>query len=205
MDRFAILLDGEFVRKRLQHILRRFPTCRDVVGVTRRIKATASLENASLYRTFYYSADPLDSRTTHPLDRTAIDFRRSRGYAASARLISELDAESDFAVRRGVLTHQGWELGQAAIRRLLSGGPPVVSPGDVVPKIHQKGVDMRIGLDIASLALKRLVKTVILVTGDSDLVPAMKFARREGLRVYLDTLGSRTVRDELKVHADRVL
>jgi len=41
--------------------------------------------------------------------------------------------------------------------------------------------------------------------GDSDLVSAMKFARREGLRVYLDTLGSHHVRPELKVHADRVL
>ena len=64
---------------------------------------------------------------------------------------------------------------------------------------------MRIGLDMASLALKRLVSTVVIVTGDSDLVPAMKFARREGLRVYLDTLGSRHIRPELKLHADRVL
>ena len=64
---------------------------------------------------------------------------------------------------------------------------------------------MRIGLDIASLALKRLVSAVVLVTADSDLVPAMKFARREGLRVYLDTLGGGWVRPELKVHADRVL
>lgn len=64
---------------------------------------------------------------------------------------------------------------------------------------------MRIGLDIASLALKPLVSTVAVVTADSDLVPAMKFARREGLRVYLDTLGEVRVRPELKVHADRVL
>ena len=67
------------------------------------------------------------------------------------------------------------------------------------------GPDMRIGLDIASLALKRLVFTVVIVTGDSDLVPAMRFARREGLRVLLDTLGSRSVRPELKIHADLVL
>ena len=64
---------------------------------------------------------------------------------------------------------------------------------------------MRIGLDIASLALKRLVTLIVIVTGDSDLVPAMKLARREGLRVYLDSLGNRQIRPELKKHADRIL
>ena len=64
---------------------------------------------------------------------------------------------------------------------------------------------MRIGLDIASLAIKRLVSAVVLVTGDSDLIPAMKLARREGLRVFLGTLGSTQIRPELKVHADRII
>ncbi len=44
------------------------------------------------------------------------------------------------------------------------------------PDIRQKGVDMRIGLDIASLTLKQQVQVVVLVTADSDFIPAMKFA-----------------------------
>jgi uncharacterized LabA/DUF88 family protein len=85
--------------------------------------------------------------------------------------------------------------------------PLIIDAGaqDVTPKILQMGVDVRIGLDIASLALKRLVSAVFIVTGDSDLVPAMRLARREGMRVYLDTLGSTSVRAELKIHADFVL
>jgi uncharacterized LabA/DUF88 family protein len=39
---------------------------------------------------------------------------------------------------------------------------------------------MRIGLDIASMTLKHQVDTLVLVTGDSDFVPAAKLARREG-------------------------
>ena len=62
---------------------------------------------------------------------------------------------------------------------------------------------VRIGLDMARLSLQRLVSTVVVVTGDSDLVPAFKFARREGLVVYLETLGH-GVRRELKAHADLV-
>ena len=55
----------------------------------------------------------------------------------------------------------------------------------LVPNIEQKGVDLRIGLDIARFALARSVQSLIVVTGDSDLIPAFKFARREGLRLFL--------------------
>ena len=88
---------------------------------------------------------------------------------------------------------------------MLAGTKQSVVAHDIAPRIRQKGVDMRIGLDIASLALKRLVSTIVLVAGDSDFVPAMKLARREGLRVLLDPLGSSHVRPELKVHADLVI
>ncbi len=52
----------------------------------------------------------------------------------------------------------------------------------------QKGVDIKFGIDIASLAYKRLVERVVLITGDADFVPAAKLARREGLDVVLDPL-----------------
>jgi uncharacterized LabA/DUF88 family protein len=68
----------------------------------------------------------------------------------------------------------------------------------------QKGVDIRIGLDIAWISLKRVVDLLVLVTGDSDFVPVMKFARKEGLKVYLEAMGH-GVRRELKAHADFVL
>ncbi len=75
---------------------------------------------------------------------------------------------------------------------------------DIVPNVEQKGVDLRIGLDIARLALREMVEIIVVVTGDSDLVPAFRFARREGIRVYLDHLGH-GVRRDLKAHADIVL
>jgi len=54
------------------------------------------------------------------------------------------------------------------------------------------------------MSIKRLVEVIVLVSGDSDLVPAMKFARKEGVRVYLEAMGH-GVRRELKAHADFVL
>ena len=67
--------------------------------------------------------------------------------------------------------------------------------------LRQKGVDMRIGLDISTLTLKRQVDTIILVAGDSDFVPAAKLARREGIEFILDPLWQK-VNADLFEHID---
>ena len=51
-----------------------------------------------------------------------------------------------------------------------------LSENDVYFEMRQKGVDIKIGTDITSMALKRAVDKIILVPGDSDLVPAAKQA-----------------------------
>ena len=56
---------------------------------------------------------------------------------------------------------------------------------DVFLSLEQKGVDMRIGIDVATLTLKRILDRFILVSGDTDMIPAMKLARREGVLVVL--------------------
>ena len=60
---------------------------------------------------------------------------------------------------------------------------------------------MRIGLDISSLAYKKLVDQIVLISGDSDFVPAAKLARREGIDFVLDPLGA-DVKDSLYEHID---
>jgi uncharacterized LabA/DUF88 family protein len=67
--------------------------------------------------------------------------------------------------------------------------------------LRQKGVDMRIGIDIVSLTLKKQVDTIILVAGDSDFVPAAKLARREGIEFILDPLWQQ-VNSDLFEHID---
>ena len=58
----------------------------------------------------------------------------------------------------------------------------------VMPNVRQKGVDMRIGIDVASLAFKKQVDQIVLIAGDADFVPAAKQARREGIDFILDPL-----------------
>jgi uncharacterized LabA/DUF88 family protein len=91
---------------------------------------------------------------------------------------------------------------QVAAARRLQSHWAALGNDDVALDLRQKGVDMRIGLDIASLALKRFVNTIVLVTGDSDFVPAAKLARREGVQFILDPLWQPRKLDDLFEHID---
>lgn len=73
-----------------------------------------------------------------------------------------------------------------------------------MPDIRQKGVDMRIGVDITSLALKKQVNQIILISGDSDFVPASKLARREGIDFILDPMWA-PISPDLNEHIDGLI
>ena len=203
IEKTAVLMDGGFVKKKVTAALRRFPTVADVVAIAETTMAKPVLARAELFRVYYYDAPPFEGRATNPIDGSCLEFSQTPQARQNQRLLQTLEMQPNFAVRRGVLTLSGWKLGNSALKSLARTARPI-GGRDLVPDIEQKGVDMRVGLDIAWLSLKRIVDAVVLVTGDSDFVPAMKFARREGIRVYLESLGH-GVRRELKVHADVVL
>ena len=62
-------------------------------------------------------------------------------------------------------------------------------------------VDMRIGLDIATITLNRQADVIVLVSGDSDFVSAAKLARRNGATFILDPLWQ-NVSPDLIEHID---
>jgi uncharacterized LabA/DUF88 family protein len=64
---------------------------------------------------------------------------------------------------------------------------------------------MKIGLDIAWMSGKHIIDKLVLVAGDSDFVAPMKFARREGILVYLYPMQQSHIKILLKEHADYVL
>jgi len=140
---------------------------------------------------------------THPLTGKSTHLGRTPTHAVRTRFLDELELRPNVAFRKGELALRGWRLRERSLGDLTRTQRGLV-PDDLEPFIEQKGVDLRIGLDIARLALRQLVESVVVVTGDSDMVPAFKFARREGVRVFLDHLGAMVNRD-LKAHVDHVL
>lgn len=201
---YAILVDGGFVRQKIKQRTKASPSVQDIEGEIARIKANAFLADYSLLRVYFYDAPPASGIVTNPLDGTKTDLGLHPSASANLSLQQKLELLPDFALRYGELSVQGWELGGAALRSLSKNGARPLNPSDLVPNIQQKGVDLRIGLDIARLALRDRVHAIVVVTGDSDMIPAFKFARREGVRIYLDHMGHGVKRD-LLVHADIVL
>ena len=70
------------------------------------------------------------------------------------------------------------------------------------PIFEQKGVDMRIGLDIAAYSDRKAVDRIILVSADTDCVPALKYGRRAGLQTVLIEPDGARIPPELMAHAD---
>jgi uncharacterized LabA/DUF88 family protein len=198
---YAILLDGGFLRRKLNTRKARLDAAR-VRVFTDQVGRLPCLHGMRLHRIYFYDAKPLETISTIPLGGRQVDFGASRTAAQSKRLQAALMREPFFALRFGELFHEGWRLK----RGILSHNDVRVEieADDLEPDIRQKGVDMRIGLDIASLTLKRQAQVIVLVTADSDFVPAMKFARREGAQLFLITLGH-GIRAGMREHADLVI
>lgn len=200
---YAVLIDGGFVLKKLQQANKRFPTADDIENLCSSIVARSEFAEYELLRNYFYHATPATGILVNPLDGSSIDLSGTRIHSQHESLLDRLELKPNFSVRLGEIVTNEWRLGSAAMKSLMQ-SPRAVEPGDLVPNISQKGVDLRIGLDIARLALRELVRSIVVVTGDSDLVPAFKFARREGVRVFLECLGH-GVRRDLRAHVDIVL
>ena len=154
-------------------------------------------------RVYFYHAHPATGILRNPISGIDTNLARTDVYHQHESLLEKLEVRPDFALRLGNTSTNEWKLGDRALRSLLR-SPRLIEAQDLVPNIEQKGVDLRIGLDIARLALSRSVQSIVAVTADSDFVPAFKFARREGLRVFLCHF-DHPVKRELRAHTDDVI
>lgn len=163
------------------------------------------LKPANCTEFFYYDCEPIGRRSVfHPLRKQNVDLDKSDTSAWALEFFEELKRRRKFALRMGTLSKQCYyNLKPEVTRQLLVGQRTIesLSEEDFIFVAQQKGVDMRIGTDIASLAYKKQVDQIILIAGDSDFVPAAKLARREGIDFILDPMWA-DIKDELFEHID---
>jgi uncharacterized LabA/DUF88 family protein len=202
---FAVLVDGGFVTKKLYERLGRQPNADDIEALTYGIQCAGPLTGYELLRVYYYDAPPSSESVKRPISGTRLELASTERYRSSQSLHAQLAFKPHFALRMGEtrLSPNKWRIKPRTARDLQKAPRPLVD-GDFDLDLTQKGVDMRIGLDMARLALRDTVRIVVVVTGDGDFVPAFKFVRREGIRVYLETLGH-NVNPSLREHADLML
>lgn len=202
MIRIAILVDGGYYRKRASNIFGK-KTAMDRADELIQY-CYCHVKGQYLYRIFYYDCPPLDKRTQHPLGH-CIDFKTTETYRWTNDLFNKLKRKRKVALRMGKLSEEKLEyrIKQDSLKKLIAGKISVTSltADDFEVAFKQKGVDMKIGLDISSLAYKHQVDRIVLIAGDSDFVPAAKHARREGIDFILDPMGQK-VNDDLFEHLD---
>lgn len=202
---YAILLDGGYLTKRLYQRLGRQATADDIVAECDRLRGIAEVADYELLRIYYYDAALSSEQVQYPVSKASYNLANTDRYRSAQSLFDQLIVKPNFALRLGrvQLSPFVWKLKPGKARQLVANMRPLTDD-DFLLDISQKGVDMRIGMDMARLALRELVRAIIVVTGDADFVPAFKFVRRECVKVILEPMGANAT-IELRHHADIVL
>lgn len=209
MENVAILVDGAFFIKRVRRIFG--PMEPEQLADTLIYYARRHLLRDHghgcdhLYRIFFYDCPPLQSKVFHPFLQKQIDMSKSERSIWRLSLHEALRHRRKTALRLGKVddVKVSWNIAYDKVKKLCSHSITWddLTENDFSMNVKQKDVDMRIGIDITSLALKKQVTKIILISGDSDFVPAAKFARREGIDFVLDPMWA-VIKGDLHEHID---
>lgn len=213
MRKTAILVDGAFFLKRALKIFGQLSPDELADKLFQYSIAHLRIHNHheqdcyadELYRIFYYDCPPLNKKLQHPITKQNIDFSKSERAVWRTTFFDRLNSKRKVALRLGKMdeVNTNWVINPRLTNKLINGSLEIsqLEENDVTLSIKQKGVDMRIGIDIASLAYKKLVNRIVLIAGDSDFVPAAKLARREGMDFILDPMWA-PIKPDLFEHID---
>ena len=195
MNKTAILIDGGFYRLRVQKLYGPHTPAEtaDALSVYCHRHLREHGGNHELYRIYYYDCPPVDKQVYHPLLHRDINLKMKDMYRWSNEFLTCLKRKRKFALRLGILDveHTVYTLKYGAVKKICNGtiDKNALQETDFDLTIAQKGVDMKIGIDIATLSYNHLVDQIVLIGNDRDYVPALKLARTSGIDIILDTLG----------------
>lgn len=154
-------------------------------------------EDEEIHKILFYDCRPFNGVKFKPIPGAEHKFTSSGSW------LDELSCRDLFAVRLGQLKFRGW---------VLKRNPTTPRPFtdiDFKPNFEQKGVDTRLGLDISDMSVRRLYDRLLVVSGDSDMIPALKEARKSGVQIalyqlpYLEERAHRDkLKNEMKAHCD---
>lgn len=205
MHKMAVLVDGGFYLKRAKNLRGEKTPSQRAEELVRYCRQHVRHENAELYRIFYYDCDPISKKAYHPLHNRTFDQSKTPDYRWKLEFFGELAKKRKVAIRKGQELEGSCEfvLKRSVSRDIVRGVRSVstLTDSDFILDVQQKGVDVRIGLDLALITDKGYADQIVLITGDSDFVPAAKFARRNGVDFIIDPMWH-AIKPELSVHVD---
>lgn len=203
----AIMVDGGYYKKRAEAIWGKKSAKARAEELYKYcfLHLTKPEEPRDLYRIFYYDCPGMTRTIKHPLTGEIIDFSSGSGTQWTNEFFKSLASKRKLALRKGELAESQAQyiLNKQAVEALLSGKKTIsdLEKSDFKLDVKQKGVDMRIGLDVASICYGTHVNQIILIAGDSDFLPVVKMARRSGIDFILDPMGQQ-IKTNLSEHVD---
>lgn len=191
------MIDGAFLRKKYRSAFRKDVTAGDIQNFVEGVKQKTGISAGESYRVYFYDCEPCSiTDAVTPIEKKQFDFTKQPVFKKMKKLLKDIKLLDFFAVRLGQLSFSDWQLK----RRFYASEKPYTDDS-FSPDLKQKGVDIKIGLDIAWASYNNMTEKVILVTGDSDFIPAIKTARRNGVFVYLLSL-NHMIKSELSETPD---
>lgn len=225
MKKVAILIDAGFFIHKLQHIkkthFKENTLTPDIIidVIYRLVQFHEMVNNDSgkerkleLYRIYFYDCPPIDKQIKYPLPEQGQttpkdkNFKLDESYKLRESLHKALKQCRKIALRMGELSgHGAWQLNELTLKNLLRGNKTwdQLTNSDFHYQCTQKQVDIKLGMDITTLAYDKLVEVIVLVAGDSDFVPAAKLARTKGIDFILDPL-RHDINPDLSEHIDGI-
>lgn len=211
MKRTAVLVDGGFFFERVRffvrkHFRRDFLLTSEHLSTIVHLLVKYHIEERrilprELYRVYYYDCPPNDKQVRLPVTPEGHktpgnkNFKDHPPHKLRGELHDRLRRSRKTALRLGVLSKSGrWRLNDHALDELLKGERSwdALTNDDFHYSIDQKAVDIKLGMDITTLALNKLADVIVLIAGDSDFVPAAKLARTNGIDFVLDPMWATT-------------
>ncbi|MDD5456049.1 MAG: NYN domain-containing protein [Candidatus Margulisbacteria bacterium] len=203
MSKVAILVDGGYYKACYWQRYKENPLPEDLLNHCDKLLNQKALLNYELLRIYYYDCLPYDKDDVHPVTKEKISYAETPQFEQNMKFLNELKVQPNIAFRKGILKLNGWKISSEGLRDVIS-QHRTIRPQDIRADFKQKRLDINIGLDIAWLASKQLADCIVLITGDTDFIPALKFARREGVKVIVNLLAPSNAED-LYEHSDLVI
>lgn len=187
MKKVAILIDGGCLRVAVRKAEKQYTP-----EYVEKIAKLCKQSDEEIFRILYYDCRPFEGNIRLPISGTTIQKTANNAW------LSDLAKKPLFATRIGVIKFRGFQV------KYAPGAIPnrPLTDADFDEKYEQKGVDMRIGLDMAIFANNKSVDRVTLISNDTDCIPAMKHVRRSGIQMSLMKLPNFNQTPELLPHCD---
>ncbi|KLO22134.1 NYN domain-containing protein [Marinitoga sp. 1155] len=155
-----LLIDGEYLKKVWNYYTNSLKENSKIkLDFKKLVEVTSRItkDDIEILRNYYYSAPPFDDG----------EEKYKKLKSNFDRFISSLEKINFFEVKLGRTQK--------------------INDSDGNPIFTQKGVDVQFAIDLIKWGLNNRVSVLILITGDSDFVPAINYVKDQGKHVYLLT------------------